>query len=68
MKMVFDTYTYTDEYVDTILDLLQMAGFRIDLVDDVEGDVAVLTGKNITPELEEKQKNILTNLREFDII
>lgn len=68
MKMVFDTYTYTDEYVDTILDLLQMAGFRIDLVDDVEGDVAVLTGKDITPELEEKQKNILTNLREFDIL
>lgn len=68
MKMVFDTYTYTDEYVDTILDLLQMAGFRIDLVDDVEGDVAILTGKDITPELEEKQKNILTNLREFDIL
>ena len=68
MKMVFDTYTYTDKYVDTILDLLQMAGFRIDLVDDVEGDVAILTGKDITPELEEKQKNILTNLREFDIL
>ena len=68
MKIVFDTYTYTDEYIDTILDLLQMAGFHIDLVNDIEGDVAILTGKNIAPELEEKQKNILTNLRKFDIL
>lgn len=64
MKIIFDSSIFTDEYVDTILDLVELAGFHIDLVDDDEGDIAILADENAT----EKQKNILTNLRKFDII
>ena len=64
MKIIFDSSIFTDEYVDTILDLVELAGFHIDLVDDDEGDIAILADENAT----EKQKTLLTNLRKFDII
>lgn len=68
MKMVFNSYPYAEKYIDTFLDLFELAGFRIDLVDDDEGDIAIITDENAAPEIKEKQKNVLTSLRYFDII